>query len=532
MKNSQGETPNPAPVEQTSVDQRIYPLHPFMLAVASVLGLFANNVKEAALGDILPALASVLGFALLLFLLLGLLFRGLGARTALLTSIVLVGCLFYARLWFWLDHKTGGVVPFGLFVLPFMLGLALLFILVARTRADLRLPHSILNGVAFFLMITPIAQVSWYKWQNARPGLVVATSEEVVAPVGDRPDIYYLIFDRYASAATLQRYFDFDNEPVLSFLEERGFYVAPGSHANYLKTAHSLASTFQMDYLDFLADEEGSRSSDWQPIYRLLGEHRVGRLLKSVGYRYVQIGSWWRPTQASSFADVNPSFGFREFTSIYVRDRLLNPLLHLIAPESPYTRSLQWDSGQCQRVPWQIEQVEKAASGSQPTFVFAHFLLPHEPYVFDAEGNCLSRPESRERGTKQGYVEQVRYANKVIRDLVTTLQAKKDRRSVIIIQADEGPFPETDVGHTRTWREATEDELNIKMGILNAYYYPDQDYDLLYPTITPVNSFRMLFDKYFDAGLGQLPDRLVGFPNIFRIYEFFDITGAVRATQD
>jgi hypothetical protein len=531
-EHQQGETPRPSRAAQTPADRRVYSLHPFMLAAASVLGLFATNVKEAALADIVPALASVLGFALLLFLVLGLLFRGLGARTALLTSIVLVGCLFYARLWFWLNHKTGGTVPFGLFVLSFILGLALLFVLVARTRVDLRLPHSVLNGIALFLMVTPIVQVGWYKWQNARPGLVVSMPEQTIVPLGDRPDIYYLIFDRYASAATLDRYFDFDNEPTISFLEARGFYVAPGSHANYLKTAHSLASTFQMDYLDFLADEEGSRSSDWQPIYRLLGEHRVARLLKSAGYRYVQIGSWWSPTQENSFADVNPQFGFREFTSIYVRDRLLNPLLHLIAPESTYTRSLQWDAGQCQRIPWQIEQVEKAASGSQPNFVFGHFLLPHEPYVFDAEGHCLSPQESRERGGRQGYVEQVQYANKVIRDLVTTLQAKKDRRSVIIIQADEGPFPETDIGHTRSWRDATQDELNIKMGILNAYYYPDQDYNLLYPTITPVNSFRMLLDKYFDAGLGQIPDRLIGFPNIFRIYEFFDITGAVRDAQD
>ena len=130
-----------------------------------------------------------------------------------------------------------------------MLGAAL--VLVARTRTDLRLTHSILNGIGLVLLVTPVTQAAWYKWQHARPGLGAKIPEEAAVAVGERPDIYYLIFNRYASAATLQRYFDFSNPPFLAFLEEHGFCVARGSHANYLKTGHSLASTLQMDYLGF-----------------------------------------------------------------------------------------------------------------------------------------------------------------------------------------------------------------------------------------------------------------------------------------
>ena len=497
---------------ESDATARVYPFHPFLLAAASVLALYANNVKEASLLEILPALGSVLGFALLVFLTVGLLCRNFSARAAVLTSIVLFGCLFYARLFFWVDLQVAGDVRADLFVFVLVLVLAVAFVLVARTRTDLRLAHSILNGIGLVLLVTPTAQVAWYKWQNARPGLAAKMPDEAAVSAGDRPDIYYLIFDRYASAATLHRYFDFNDAPLIAFLEEKGFYVALGSHANYLKTGHSLASTLQMDYLDFLADEEGRRSSDWDPIYRMLRKHRVARFLKSAGYRYAQIGSWWSPTQENPYADGNPRFGFREFTSTYARGLALRPLLNLVAPNSPYTRSLQWDYGQCQRVPWQIEQIKKAAVGSEPTFVFGHILLPHEPFVFDGEGRCLSAEESRKRGTRQGYVEQVHYANKVIRDLVATLQARKGKQPIIIIQGDEGPFPETDVGHIRSWREADHDELQIKMGIMNAYYFPDGDYEQLYPDITPVNSFRILFNKYFRAELNILPDRIYGFP--------------------
>ena len=113
------------------------------------------------------------------------------------------------------------------------------------------------------------------------------------------------------------------------------------------------------------------------------------------------------------------------------------------------------------------------------------------------KANVCRLSKSSKRGTRRGYVEQVRYANKVIRDLVTTLQGRNGRRPIIIIQGDEGPFPETGIGLTRSWREADNDELQIKMGIMNAYYFPDGDYAQLYQDITPVNSFRVILSKYF-----------------------------------
>jgi hypothetical protein len=46
-----------------------------------------------------------------------------------------------------------------------------------------------------------------------------------------------------------------------------------------------------------------------------------------------------------------------------------------------------------------------------------------------------------------------------------------------------------------------------RFGILNAYYLPGINKDILYPTISPVNSFRIVFNQYFGAKLPLLPDR-------------------------
>jgi hypothetical protein len=44
------------------------------------------------------------------------------------------------------------------------------------------------------------------------------------------------------------------------------------------------------------------------------------------------------------------------------------------------------------------------------------------------------------------------------------------------------------------------------MPILNAYYFPEQKYNQLYPGISPVNTFRVIFSEIFGQDLPLLPD--------------------------
>jgi hypothetical protein len=66
------------------------------------------------------------------------------------------------------------------------------------------------------------------------------------------------------------------------------------------------------------------------------------------------------------------------------------------------------------------------------------------------------------------------------------------------------------------------------MSIFNAYYFPDTDYELLSSQITPVNTFRIVFNRYFGADLELLPNR-VYFSSTIRPYDFFDATEMLLA---
>ena len=65
------------------------------------------------------------------------------------------------------------------------------------------------------------------------------------------------------------------------------------------------------------------------------------------------------------------------------------------------------------------------------------------------------------------------------------------------------------------------------MAILNAYYFPDGDYTALYDDITPVNTFRVVFNEYFRAGYRLLEDRCY-FSTWHAPYALVDVTDRVR----
>jgi hypothetical protein len=86
---------------------------------------------------------------------------------------------------------------------------------------------------------------------------------------------------------------------------------------------------------------------------------------------------------------------------------------------------------------------------------------------------------------------------------VDTLLAESETPPIIIIQSDHGPWIQP---------------KDRRMWILNAYYLPDHQ-DKLYSTITPVNTFRIIFNAYFGGTYDRLND-VSFFSPVPKIYDF------------
>jgi len=399
-----------------------------------------------------------------------------------------------------------------------------------RSRGSLAAATALMNVVAIGLLVPPVVTLANFQLsamgEAERHGPPVRVPRVRVTPA-TKPDIYYFVFDRYGDADTMRRY-AIDNGSFYSFLADRGFYVAHKSRSNYIKTALSLSSSLNMTYHDDLVRQLGADSGNWLPINYRLREHVVGRFLKSQGYRYVHAGSWWWPTRGNPLADeeINSYAAVPQAVVRLFQQPLAASVTAQIGSPVVDDRLQQWH-----RVRRQIAALAEVPRERGPKFVFAHFLVPHPPYVFDRDGAYVSLDEENRRTTRDNYRNQVLFANRIMRTLVDMIVSRSIAPPVIILQGDEGPYPPGIGGADRMdafrWRNLTTEQLLERSGILNAYLLPGGPAGLS-PTISPVNSFRVVFNRYFGTGLPLLPDRIYRHDSENRPYAWKDVTDDIR----
>jgi hypothetical protein len=109
-----------------------------------------------------------------------------------------------------------------------------------------------------------------------------------------------------------------------------------------------------------------------------------------------------------------------------------------------------------------------------------------------------------------GYRDQVTYINKRIEHILKMILMNSETEPIIILQGDHGgpmggPIP-----------------IEARMSILNAYYLPYGGSELLYDSISPVNTFRLIFNYYFGGEYELLADEAYYSP-IDDIFNFQDL---------
>ncbi len=502
-------------------------IFPFLFAAYPLVFLWAQNVDAGVRGSqallILAAIWVVTGVVLVLFLLA---FRGDAARSALATTVVITMALVFGRVSGALGLAVG-MLENDLVLLAWLL-LAVAGVLVVRSLRDPQRPIVALNIVSVglvglnLLRILPALQVepstATAVWQLPRGA--------VYQPAGPKRDVYYLIFDRYAGERTLRDLYGFDDTPFLQSLRSKGFSVVDDALANYPQTTHSLASSLNMTYLDDLAAAVGEDYPRWAPLQRSFNGPTAAQAFQDIGYRYEHIGSWWAVTWRDPTADDNfiaPGLvygGSPEFQDVFLGTTVIPTIGSGLRIRGFDPAREAYD-----RLPHQLESLRTISRDSDPTFTFAHILLPHPPYVFAADGSYV--PGDVVRPKEEAYLEQLQYANTVILSVIDTLQSAPGPAPIIVVQSDEGPHPPWDDGASilkQPWSEANDVELGRKLRILNAYYLPGLRDDPVYAGITPVNTFRMILDAYFGADLPLLPDRTYIYADFDHPYRFMDVT--------
>jgi hypothetical protein len=511
-------------------DPTTLPLHPILAAAYPVVFLFAVNADEqVTTGPLwLPLLLSV-GITSVVLAVLGLLMRD-WQRAGLVTTVLVIGFFGYGHAW---NAVSQFIDNQWLLIIAWILAI-ILALDFARSATRFKVPLT--RGLNFVAAVL----VGLNAWSVASgmvaigattPPAAELTDLELAPPdPDDLPDVYYIILDRYAGSTALRETYDYDNEPFLTALEERGFSVARHAHANYIKTPLSLVSSLNMEMLDTDALEEAAESGrDREPIQRQLSQRLVvPTALKELGYQYVQVANWWTPTQQNVDADrVFRYEGQDEFSSVLAQTTLLRALGDPnTAPDDPWDWPVMRENNL-----YALDRLDEIPALPGPKYVFAHLVTTHPPYVHNADGSFTGRGQVDQLGDKESYRRQLTYANSRMLSLMDRIIAA-DPNAVIMLQADEGPFPARyqEQGWNFDWREATDEELEEKFGILFAMRVPDADLESqgFHDALSPVNAFRIIFNARFGTDLPLLPDQVLSHTNLYNFYEMFDITDRLR----
>jgi hypothetical protein len=291
--------------------------------------------------------------------------------------------------------------------------------------------------------------------------------------------------------------------------------VASRSTANYTSTYLSLASSLNLGYPNYPSGRAGAAEAR-DLTYALVQDNELTWFLKAQGYRFITFSSGYGATSYNPSSDVEYDFGMiDDFASLLIMTTPLKVLPRCIATASRY------------RITATSRQLSRLPRVRGPKFTFAHIVAPHPPYVFDENGRGvdpdLAAPGGLWKQTDR-YDAQLAFVSREISVVVDSLLANSSSLPIIVLQADHGP---ASTAVDLDWTRTTDEFLWERTGILNAYFLPEGGSSLLYDSITPVNTFRIILAYYFNADYPLLPDRIY-YSNCVSPYEFRDVTEAVR----
>jgi hypothetical protein len=470
------------------------PWYVFLLAVYPVLGLFSKNVSEVQASTLWRPLLISLSGALIFLVLFRLIFRDWN-RAALLVAIVSVMFFMYGHV-----YESLKLTPFLLpvarhrILLPIwgvLFGIG--FWLAARKKSQPVKMIAILNIVAVIAIAFPLFKLGMY-YSRASQAQMVFTPVELPTlsiPEGKiPPDIYYIILDAYGSSRVLSSLMDYDNSGLLDQLRAQGFFIANCSQSNYAFTSLSMVSSLNFNYLEAI-DPSFVRDGEEENIPLYLKGNGVRYSLEELGYKTVAFETgfeWSEIHDADLYLSPSRWQGWNEFEALLVTTSILRSLDDFNLQHSPTADT----SAHRERVLFALESLKELPSVDGPKFVFAHLIIPHDPQDIGPEGEYIDGWDSSTReGYYEGYIRQAAYLEKVLPEVTAAILANSPTPPIIIIQGDHGPWDYRD--------------LSDRLGILNAYYLPGGS-DALYATITPVNTFRVIFNAYFGGDLELLED--------------------------
>jgi hypothetical protein len=337
------------------------------------------------------------------------------------------------------------------------------------------------------------------------------------------PNVYFFILDQHIRGDVSKTLYDADYANFNNQLADRGFYVADKALSNYDFTKASIPSTFNMGY-PYLPNQKsllpGQVSYGLLPLFHSQNKNVVVNIFKELGYNFYLADGIIDFTGCKGLEDVcipgTVWTSYRELTTILIDMTVLDDLKMFFERLGYITAEKKNGSSHINFTVPELTAIE-AFKHPKPLFLFSHILPPHAPYRVWADCGPIRKSFSRadldkHTPNKDNDIDAWRLLyknqmfcvqNKMIEGIDTIL--KVDQNAIIIIQGDHGAKSLLQSG--LPFNKWSKSQFIESFGILNALRLPESVHHLLHPSISPVNTFRLVFSAITTEQFDMLEDK-------------------------
>lgn len=453
--------------------------------------MYTNNIEEAGFIEVLPALLLLTAAGAVIFLIAFLCTK----KNAFLSTVASVIIILMLSNFSFLQKLIVKLNPYMLEDLGLVFRLALaeaFFIIIIAVylidRFTKKLSGDIKETVPLVLLIVISALIALNIVTALPAGIKKLTVPEIaenpaasgtVTTDEQLPNVYYLIFDEYSNSEMMKKYFDYDNAGFDRYLEDKGFSVSPNTQNGSIDT--TVIITNYMNY-DYVVDTKTSASDKaWARE-----NNGLIKLAASNGYDIVGVGSSifvGVPSVTESDYMGASTMGGDSLGKVILSNTVFNVFLD--SSDNGLTNNINNAIGY-------FNEKNLTENSKSDVFVTAYICSPHEPFLFDENGNTPTH--LRYGWNDEAYLGQYIYITKMMEQIVDNI-LKYDEDSVIILQSDHGArFGEG------LEANVTED----KMKPLNAVYFRGEDISEIKGQ-SGVNTIRLVLNRLFGMDLEILP---------------------------
>jgi hypothetical protein len=480
-------------------------LLPILFGIIPTLYHYSNNVEKLVLANLSRMLLFNVLLVFVFYLFIALFNRFHAIRTAVMTFVFLIFFNIYGLAYRYLiDLDVIRLKHYTFLPLVLMFVIYILFPIGKLKNSALgsiwkNLVH--IAGLLVLYNLINIVPAEIKRWSTEE---TISSTHAQENPSVDEnaPDIYYIILDEFAGFQAMREYWHYNEvDDFVSFLKERGFFVAEESHGSSTDTLHQMAT--RLNYQEYPLGDEYI-----QTYFNDIADNQVVRYLESRGYTIVVFDETnlgypsAKPIPADYYYEYGSSaipenatatygFYFEEFGELVMDNTMVYAISQKFSSTNP---AIILHSNM---IHFTVDHIADKEIPS-PKFVYAHLLLPHTPFAFAEDGSIMGS----DRFTNWNYyIETYKFSINVATEMVNRILSEADPENppVIILQSDHG----------------ARNELNRREGNMVLPNYPEKhmthimyvllvpgyDYSSLPQDINPVNTFPIVFNHLFDDNI-------------------------------